>query len=120
MRSSWSACAGLRRQEGKEVGYGEDTLLQGAGQSAREDVILQRSGLLAIFRVSVWMITVWLKVLLGLPQPSLTKIDQCSRCTGSKGQGQGQERTYCVGDMIPATLNAFTFNLNEVDMRLPT
>jgi len=90
----------------------------GAGQSAREYVIPQRSGLLAIFRVSVWMITAWLKVLLGLPQPSLTRLIKAAVAPGAKGQGQ--ERTYCVGKMIPAMLNAFTFNLNEVDMRLPT
>ncbi|KAI1913028.1 hypothetical protein LOZ61_003005 [Ophidiomyces ophidiicola] len=65
-------------------GYGEDSLFHDGVQSAWEDAILQRSGIVAIIRMTFWIIVVWLKVLLGLPQPSPTMLVNAAVTPGVK------------------------------------
>ncbi|EFR03125.1 hypothetical protein MGYG_09114 [Nannizzia gypsea CBS 118893] len=55
-------------------GYGQDYLFHDGVQSAWEDAILRRSGVLAIFRTSFWMIVACIRVLLGLSQPNPTRL----------------------------------------------
>ncbi|EER25500.1 hypothetical protein D8B26_000192 [Coccidioides posadasii str. Silveira] len=69
-------------------GYGEDYLFHDGVQSAWEDAILQRSGVVAIFRMSFWMIVAWLKVLLGLPQPSPTRLVNAAVAPGANNRTQ--------------------------------
>ncbi|KKZ68686.1 hypothetical protein EMCG_05721 [[Emmonsia] crescens] len=67
-------------------GYGEDFLLHDGVQSAWEDAILQRCGVVAIFRMSFWMIVVWLKVWLGLPQPNPTRLVNAAVTPGANNR----------------------------------
>ncbi|EFE39088.1 hypothetical protein TRV_06226 [Trichophyton verrucosum HKI 0517] len=64
-------------------GYGEDYLLHDGVQSAWEDAVLQRSGITAILRMSFWMLVALLKVFLGLPQRSPTRLVNAALAPGT-------------------------------------
>ncbi|EZF76072.1 hypothetical protein H105_02513 [Trichophyton soudanense CBS 452.61] len=64
-------------------GYGEDFLLHDGVQSAWEDAVLRRSGITAILRMSFWMLIALLKVFLGLPQPSPTRLVNAALAPGT-------------------------------------
>lgn len=81
-------------------GYGEDMLMHDGVQSAYEDIILQRSGVL--FLLDMFLDG---RDMVQIPTRSATtendKIGQRSHCAGDKKQSH--KRSHCIRNMAPST-----------------